>query len=40
VTRPLESLGVDDMIILKWISKEDGVDWIKVAQDRDQLQVL
>jgi hypothetical protein len=26
----------DDRIILKFIKKQDGVDWIDLAQDRDK----
>jgi hypothetical protein len=33
--------GVDARIILKWIFKWDGgVDWIKLAQDRDRWRAL
>jgi hypothetical protein len=35
-----EDLGVDEMIMLKWILREvvwEGVHWIQMAQDRDQL---
>jgi hypothetical protein len=30
--------GVDVRIILKWIVKKYGVDWIKLAQGRGQLR--
>jgi len=36
----LEDLGVDGRIILRWIFKVqdwEGMDWIDVAQDKDQL---
>jgi hypothetical protein len=34
--------GVDGMIILKWIFKKrnGGMDWIKLAQDRDRWWAL
>jgi hypothetical protein len=32
--------GVDGRIILKWMLGWEGVDWIHLAQDRDQLGVL
>jgi len=35
----LEYLGVDERIILKWISQEvgwGGMAWIALAQDRDR----
>jgi hypothetical protein len=35
----LEDLGVDEKIILRWILEKRGggdVDWIRLAQDRDQ----
>jgi hypothetical protein len=41
--RPLEDLGVDGRIILKWILKEvgwEGVDWIDMAQDRDRWRAV
>jgi hypothetical protein len=39
----LEDLGIGGEIILEWILGEigwEGVDWIHVAQARDQWQVL
>jgi hypothetical protein len=35
---PLEDLGVDRKIILKWIFKtwDGGIDWIDLAQVRDR----
>jgi len=38
----LEDRGVDGRIILKWIKKWDGggMDWIKLAQDRDRKRTL
>jgi hypothetical protein len=40
--RSLEDLGVDGRIILELIRKTGwkGVDWIHVAQDRDQWRAL
>jgi hypothetical protein len=35
----MEDLGVDGRIILEWILGV-GVDWIHLAQDRDQWQTL
>jgi hypothetical protein len=32
----LEDIDVDGRIILKWILKKYGVDWIQLAQDRVQ----
>jgi hypothetical protein len=34
--------GVDGRIILKWIFKkwDGGMDWIKLAQDRDRWRAL
>jgi hypothetical protein len=37
------SIGVDGRIILKWIFREivwEGVEWMRLAQDRDQWQAL
>jgi len=36
----LEDIDVDGRIILKWILKKYGVDWIQLAQDRVQWWVL
>ena len=37
----LDDLGVDWMIILKWIKKWDGgMNWIDMAQDRDRWRAL
>jgi hypothetical protein len=38
----LVSLGVDAKIILEWMSgnRLGGMDWIHLAQDRDQLWAL
>jgi hypothetical protein len=40
--RPPENLGVDGRIILKWIFKKynGGVEWITVAQDKEQWRVF
>jgi hypothetical protein len=38
-----EDLGVDGKIILDWVLGKigwDGVDWMHLAQDRDQWRVL
>jgi len=38
----LEVLGVDGVVILKWIFGKwvGGVDWIDLAQDRDKWRAL
>jgi hypothetical protein len=37
----LEDLGIDRRIILNWILKKcESVDWIHLAQNRDQWRVL
>jgi hypothetical protein len=38
----LEGLGIDRRIISEWISDilQDVVDWIHLAQDKDQRQAL
>jgi hypothetical protein len=36
----LGDLGIDGRIILTWILKKLGVDWIQVAQDRAQWWAL
>ena len=33
-------LGIDGCIILGWISRRWGMDWIGLAQDRDRWQTL
>jgi hypothetical protein len=33
-------LGVDEKVILKWILKKMDVEWIHLAQDRDQWQAV
>jgi hypothetical protein len=37
-----EDLGIDGRIILEWILQKgwDGVDWMHVAQDRDQWRTV
>jgi hypothetical protein len=32
----LEYIGLDEKIILEWILGWEGVDWMHLAQDRDQ----
>jgi hypothetical protein len=42
-TDPWEDQNVGGWTILKWILREigwDGVDWIDMAQDRDQWRIL
>jgi hypothetical protein len=38
----LEDPGIDERIILKWISKkwDGGMDWIGMAQDRDRWRAV
>jgi hypothetical protein len=36
----LEDLYVDVLIILKWMIKKWGTDWIELAQDRDRCRAL
>jgi hypothetical protein len=39
----LEDMGVDGKIILEWILRETGreiLDWIQLAQDRDQWRAV
>jgi hypothetical protein len=40
--RPLEDLGVDGRIILRWIvrKKNGGVEWVNLAQDRDRWRAV
>jgi hypothetical protein len=41
--RPLEEQDVGGWTVLKWILREiewDGMDWIYLAQDRDQWRAL
>jgi hypothetical protein len=41
--RPLEDRDIGGWILLKWILREmewDGMDWIDLAQDRDQWRAL
>ena len=39
---PLEDLGIDGRIILKWVFEQwnGGMDWISLAQDRDRSWAL
>jgi len=32
--------GVDGRIILRWVFRRWGMDWIEVAQDRDRWRAL
>jgi hypothetical protein len=38
----LEDPGVDEIIILKWISEDSdgGMDWIDLAKNRDRWRAL
>jgi hypothetical protein len=38
--RHWEGTDVDGMIILKWLTNGEGVDWIDLAQDRVQWWAL
>jgi hypothetical protein len=35
-----EDLGINGRIILEWILRKQVVDWIHLAQDRDQCRAL
>jgi hypothetical protein len=36
----LEDPGVDGKIILRWIFRKWGIEWIELAQDRDRWRAL
>jgi hypothetical protein len=37
---PIGKTGVDGKMLLEWILRSEGVDWIHLAQDRDQWRAL